>query len=484
LDARPKGCGISMELRLYDTLTRNKRVFTPLDAANVRVYVCGPTVYDFAHIGNARPVIVFDVLFRLLRHLYGADRVTYVRNITDVDDKINERAARDFPGLPLNEAIRKVTEQTEKQFHDDVAALGCLRPTFEPRATEHIAEMRTLIEKLVADGFAYVAEDHVLFSPGAMNAANSVLPRYGALANRSLDEMIAGARVDVAPYKRDPADFVLWKPAKPGEPSWPSPAGIKVEGRPGWHIECSAMSWKYLGEQFDIHGGGIDLVFPHHENELAQSCCAFHEDRMANFWMHNGFLQVEGDKMSKSLGNFVTIRELLGDWQGEVIRLNMLKTHYRSPIDWTLKGLEQSKRVLDSWYDMVGDDTQALGEPDEGLSSLLGDDLNTSGAIGRLHAIASGPAGSSGQGQNEIKRRLKTSAMLLGLLGSTRKEYIGSNPKARTVNTDVVESLIANRSAARARKDFKESDRIRDELAAMGVIIKDSKEGTTWEVAR
>jgi cysteinyl-tRNA synthetase len=473
-----------MELRLYDTLTRNKRVFTPLDAANVRVYVCGPTVYDFAHIGNARPVIVFDVLFRLLRHLYGADRVTYVRNITDVDDKINERAARDFPGLPLNEAIRKVTEQTEKQFHDDVAALGCLRPTFEPRATEHIAEMRTLIEKLVADGFAYVAEDHVLFSPGAMNAANSVLPRYGALANRSLDEMIAGARVDVAPYKRDPADFVLWKPAKPGEPSWPSPAGIKVEGRPGWHIECSAMSWKYLGEQFDIHGGGIDLVFPHHENELAQSCCAFHEDRMANFWMHNGFLQVEGDKMSKSLGNFVTIRELLGDWQGEVIRLNMLKTHYRSPIDWTLKGLEQSKRVLDSWYDMVGDDTQALGEPDEGLSSLLGDDLNTSGAIGRLHAIASGPAGSSGQGQNEIKRRLKTSAMLLGLLGSTRKEYIGSNPKARTVNTDVVESLIANRSAARARKDFKESDRIRDELAAMGVIIKDSKEGTTWEVAR
>jgi cysteinyl-tRNA synthetase len=296
------------------------------------------------------------------------------------------------------------------------------------------------------------------------------LPRYGALANRSLDEMIAGARVDVAPYKRDPADFVLWKPAKPGEPSWPSPAGIKVEGRPGWHIECSAMSWKYLGEQFDIHGGGIDLVFPHHENELAQSCCAFHEDRMANFWMHNGFLQVEGDKMSKSLGNFVTIRELLGDWQGEVIRLNMLKTHYRSPIDWTLKGLEQSKRVL--------------GEPDEGLSSLLGDDLNTSGAIGRLHAIASGPAGSSGQGQNEIKRRLKTSAMLLGLLGSTRKEYIGSNPKARTVNTDVVESLIANRSAARARKDFKESDRIRDELAAMGVIIKDSKEGTTWEVAR
>jgi cysteinyl-tRNA synthetase len=473
-----------MDLRLYDTLTREKRVFTPLDPANVRMYVCGPTVYDFAHIGNARPVIVFDILFRLLRHRYGADHVTYVRNITDVDDKINERAARDFPGLSLNEAIRKVTEETERQFHDDVDALGCLRPTLEPRATEHIAEMRTLIEKLVAGGFAYVAADHVLFSPSAMNAANSVLPRYGALANRSLDEMIAGARVDVAPYKRDPTDFVLWKPSKPGEPSWPSPSGIKAEGRPGWHIECSAMSWKHLGEQFDIHGGGIDLVFPHHENELAQSCCAFHENRMANFWMHNGFLQVEGEKMSKSLGNFVTIRELLDDWPGEVLRLNMLKTHYRSPIDWTLKGLEESKRVLDSWYDIVGDDTQALGEVDEGVSSALGDDLNTPGAISRLHAIASGRMGTSEHAQFDIKRRLRVSTMLLGLLGGTRKEYLDSNPKAILVDRDTVETLIANRTAARARRDFKESDRIRDELAAMGVVIKDSKEGTTWEIAR
>jgi cysteinyl-tRNA synthetase len=478
-----------MELRLYDTLSRQKRVFTPLDPADVRMYVCGPTVYDFAHIGNARPVIVFDVLFRLLRHLYGADHVTYVRNITDVDDKINERAAHDFPGLPLNEAIRKVTEQTEKQFHDDVDALGCLRPTVEPRATEHIAEMRTLIERLVAGGFAYVAEDHVLFSPGAMNAANSVLPRYGALANRSLDEMIAGARVDVAPYKRDPTDFVLWKPSKPGEPSWPSPSGIKVPGRPGWHIECSAMSWKHLGEQFDIHGGGIDLVFPHHENELAQSCCAFHENRMANFWMHNGFLQVEGEKMSKSLGNFVTIRELLADWPGEVLRLNMLKTHYRSPIDWTLKGVEESKRVLDSWYDIVGDDTQERGEIDEEVSSLLGDDLNTSGAITRLHAIAARRVGTSGQAQIEIKRKLKVSAMLLGLLGGTKAEYLERNPKTVVVNRDVVEALISNRTAARARRDFKESDRIRDELATMGIVLKDGKDAngkpvTTWEIAR
>jgi cysteinyl-tRNA synthetase len=473
-----------MELRLYDTLTKEKRPFVPLDPDNVRMYVCGPTVYDFAHIGNARPVIVFDVLFRLLRHLYGESHVTYVRNITDVDDKINSRAAQDFPDLPLNEAIRKVTELTEKQFHDDVDALGCLRPTVEPRATEHIAEMRTLIERLVQGGFAYVAEDHVLFSPQAMNAANSVLPRYGALANRSLDEMIAGARVDVAPYKRDVTDFVLWKPAKAGEPSWLSPAGIAVQGRPGWHIECSAMAWKHLGEQFDIHGGGIDLVFPHHENELAQTCCAFHEDRMANVWMHNGFLQVEGDKMSKSTGNFVTIRELLADWPGEVLRLNMLKTHYRSPMDWTVASLEESKKTLNSWYDIIGDETQPTGEADESMTAFLGDDLNTAGAITRLHAIAASRVGTSGYLQIEVKRKLKASAMMLGLLGGTKLQYLESDPRAVVVNKDVVNASIAARNAARARKDFTESDRIRDELAAMGVIIKDSKEGTTWEIAR
>src|SRR3954449_6861838 len=369
-----------MDLRLYDTLSREKRSFVPLDRKNVRMYVCGPTVYDFAHIGNARPLIVFDVLFRLLRHLYGEQHVTYVRNITDVDDKINDRAARDFPGMPLNEANRKVTEQTEKQFHDDVDALGWLRPTVEPRATEHIAEMRDIIERLLERGFAYVAQDHVLFSPEAMNAANSILPRYGALANRSLDEMIAGARVDVAPYKREATDFVLWKPSKPGEPSWPSPSGIKPQGRPGWHIECSAMAWKHLGEKFDIHGGGIDLVFPHHENELAQTCCAFHSDRMANVWMHNGFLQVEGEKMSKSLGNFVTIRELLADWPGEVLRLNMLKTHYRSPMDWTVKGLEESAKTLDGWYNFIGD-CQPASEPDQIFTEALRDDLNTPSAI-------------------------------------------------------------------------------------------------------
>jgi len=450
----------------------------PLDPNNVRMYVCGPTVYDFAHIGNARPVIVFDVLFRLLRHLYGADHVTYVRNITDVDDKINDRAARDFPGLPLNEAIRKVTELTEKQFHDDVDALSCLRPTVEPRATEHIAEMRTIIEKLVQGGFAYVAEGHVLFSPQAMNAANSILPRYGALANRSLDEMIAGARVDIAPYKRDAADFVLWKPSKPGEPSWPSPSGIKVEGRPGWHIECSAMAWKHLGEQFDIHGGGIDLVFPHHENELAQSCCAFHEARMASVWMHNGFLQVEGDKMSKSEGNFVTIRELLADWPGEVLRFNMLKTHYRSPIDWTLKAVEESAKTLDDWYWIAAD---VKGEqPSDGVIDALSDDLNTPQMIASLHNLRNSAASGNERDRNEFAASLR----LLGFLSESAAEWKGRKQQASGLDAKQIDDLISDRTAARARKDFKESDRIRDQLAAMGVVIKDSKEGTTWEIAR
>jgi cysteinyl-tRNA synthetase len=469
-----------MELKLYDTLTREKRPFRPLDPARVRMYVCGPTVYDFAHIGNARPVIVFDVLFRLLRHLYGADHVTYVRNITDVDDKIIARAAEEYPDLPLNEAIRRVTETTDKQFHEDVTALGCLPPTVEPRATEHIEEMKTLIERLVAQGYAYVAEEHVLFSVPSM-------PDYGKLSKRSLDELIAGARVEVAPYKRDPRDFVLWKPSKPGEPAWPSPCGIATPGRPGWHIECSAMAWKHLGETFDIHGGGIDLVFPHHENEIAQSRCAFHSPVMADFWMHNGFLQVEGRKMAKSEGNFVTIRELLADWPGEVLRLNMLRTHYRQPIDWTVAGVLESQKVLDHWYDIVADMPMPIGvDADDEVVGSLCDDLNTPSALTRLHALAGEIRScASGLHQLELKNKLKASAGFLGLLEFTKGKALEHHPHRRVVDADKVNALIDARYAARKAKSFKEADRIRDELNAMGIELEDHTDGsTTWKVKR
>jgi cysteinyl-tRNA synthetase len=464
-----------MELRLYDTLTREKRTFVPLDPKNVRMYVCGPTVYDFAHIGNARPVIVFDVLFRLLRHLYGADHVTYVRNITDVDDKINDRAARDFPGLPLNEAIRKVTEQTEKQFHEDVDALGALRPTFEPRATDFVlprvdgkADMVTLIRELIARGHAYEAAGEVLFDTQSM-------PDYGALSGRKLDEQLAGARVAVDAHKKNPADFVLWKQSSAGEPGWESPWG---RGRPGWHIECSAMSAAYLGDVFDIHGGGLDLIFPHHENEIAQSRCAHGTHTMANYWLHNGFLQVEGEKMSKSLGNFVTIRELLKDWPGEVLRLNMLKTHYRSPIDWTLKGLEESAKTLDDWYRVAGDARE--GGPATAIIEALSDDLNTPQMVAALHGARNKAASGNADDVGEFAASLHW----LGFLSVSAAQWEGQKQQASGIDASRIESLIADRTAARARKDFRESDRIRDELASMGVVIKDSKDGTTWEIAR
>ena len=490
---------MTISLRLYNTLTRTKDVFVPIDPSAVRMYACGPTVYDFAHIGNARPVIVFDTLFRILRRRYGDAHVVYTRNITDVDDKINARAAREFPDLPLNVAIARVTEGTERQFRDDVAALGCLPPTSEPRATDHIPEMVAIIERLVARGVAYVAQDHVLFSPSAMDALPGA-PRYGSLARRSLDEMLAGARVDVAPYKRDPMDFVLWKPSKPNEPAWPSPSGITTPGRPGWHIECSAMATAKLLEPFggglacddpaknvfDIHGGGIDLVFPHHENEIAQSCCAFGGARMANVWMHNGFLQVEGEKMSKSLGNFITIHELLRTakfggrkWSGEVLRLAMLRTHYRQPIDWTVKALEEAESTLERWYDAVGD-AAAAGEIAPGVEEALGDDLNTPAALAELHRLAHPASDVAGLDA----ALLKSSANLLGLLQQTKSERSAIALRESAIDPELVERLIAERTAVRAQKNWGESDRLRDQLADMGVILKDSKSGTTWELKR
>ncbi len=462
-----------MELKLYNTLTRSKDVFRPLDAARVRMYVCGPTVYDHAHIGNARPVIVFDVVYRLLRRLYGAEHVTYVRNITDVDDKINARAKE--RGI----TIRDLTEETYRWFREDVAALGCLPPSVEPRATEHIAEMHALIEKLVAAGHAYVAEEHVLFNVPSM-------PDYGQLSRRPLDEMIAGARVDVAPFKRDPMDFVLWKPSAEGVPGWPSPCGITTPGRPGWHIECSAMSWKHLGETFDIHGGGIDLVFPHHENEIAQSRCAFHTGVMAQLWMHNGFLMVEGEKMSKSLGNFFTIRELLEEWPGEVLRLTMLTTQYRQPINWTRQGLGLSAKTLDKWYRVVGEaEAETGGEnPFEAeVADRLSDDLNTPAAIALLHQFADvaeqEPPGAA------ARRRFKGAANLLGLLTETESQWRARQKEQAGLDEGAIATLIEARLAARKAKDFKRADQIREELAAQGIVLMDNKDGTTtWEVAR
>jgi cysteinyl-tRNA synthetase len=488
-----------LALKLYNTLTRQKAEFVPIDPKNVRMYVCGPTVYDFAHIGNARPVIVFDVLFRLLRHIYGPDHVTYVRNITDVDDKINARAARDYPDLPLNEAIRKVTTATENQFHDDIAALGVLPPTFEPRATEYIRrddgreDMVSLIETLVKRGHAYVAEDHVLFDVDSM-------PDYGKLSNRSLDEMEAGARVEVAPYKKGPMDFVLWKPSKPGEPAWPSPCGIKAPGRPGWHIECSAMSGALLGDVFDIHGGGIDLAFPHHENEIAQSRCAHGTSVMANVWMHNGFLQVEGEKMSKSLGNFVTINELLRtskfggrEWPGEVLRLAMLMTHYRQPIDWTEKTLREARLSLLKWTDAVRGADRRNKKVAPEIVAAIENDLNTPEAIGELHRLAKIAKSSDSQDNPvEAMNQLVWALDFLGFEDYQRflKESDALDQATKKAMEDVVDKLIAARLEARKRKDFKESDRIRDELDKMGIALKDSKNKetgeieTTWEVKR
>jgi cysteinyl-tRNA synthetase len=501
-----------MELALYDTLTREKRPFTPLDPARVRIYVCGPTVYDFAHIGNARPVIVFDVLFRLLRHLYGADHVTYVRNITDVDDKINARAAEEYPDLPLNEAIRRVTEKTDKQFHEDVAALGCLPPTVEPRATEHIADMKALIERLVMQGCAYVAAEHVLFRVAAM-------ADYGKLSKRSLDEMIAGARVEVAPYKRDPMDFVLWKPSKPGEPAWPSPCGIATPGRPGWHIECSAMADRWLWteakphlsepglahpHQFDIHGGGIDLVFPHHENEIAQTRCAFHTQGMANFWMHNGFLQVEGQKMAKSLGNFVTIRALLSGWNGipwpgDVVRLAMLMTHYRQPLDWTEERLGIAGATLhrflnsgiqtlgfDETTDIASQPEVAARNPSEKLLYWLTDDLNTPSAIqSHLFTLVKETDQKGAVAEDSAKQLLRDCLFL----GIDPFRYVRQERTAFTLHKHLdeqgISDLLQARNAARMLKNFKESDRIRNELHAMGIELEDHKDGpTTWKVKR
>ncbi len=439
-------------VRIHDTLSRAKVDFQPLDPNHVRIYVCGPTVYDYAHIGNARPVVVFDVLVRLMRRLF--PKVTYVRNITDIDDKINARAAQS------GRDIRVITEETTKLYHKDMAAVGALPPDVEPRATEHVAQMITMIEHLIAKNHAYVAEGHVLFSVPTM-------PDYGRLSKLDRREIVAGARVDVAPYKKDSQDFVLWKPSDPEAPGWDSPWG---RGRPGWHIECSAMSHEYLGDKFDIHGGGVDLVFPHHENEIAQSKCAFGIDAFATYWMHNGYLMSEGEKMSKSLGNFYTVHDLLEEFPGEAIRLLLLQTHYRQPLDFTKAGIAEARRTMDRWY-RVADGAEPDGPVAQTVIGALADDLNTPKAIAELHQLStSDPAG------------FLASARLMGLLGQSAQDWLKWQPpkSAGRLDDAAIEAMITERLQARQKKDFATSDRIRDDLATHGIILEDSPAGTNW----
>jgi cysteinyl-tRNA synthetase len=476
------------QLFLYNTLTRSKAPFVPMDENNVRLYACGPTVYDFAHIGNGRAAIVFDLLFRVLRHTYGADHVTYVRNITDVDDKINARALRDHGdairsgALSLNEAIRRVTETTAAQYQKDTTALGCLEPTVQPRATENIAEMQAMIQRLLDKGNAYEAGGEVLFAVDSM-------PDYGQLSGRNLEDNLAGARIAVESHKRNPADFVLWKLSSDDEPGWDSPWG---RGRPGWHIECSAMSERYLGETFDIHGGGLDLIFPHHENEIAQSRCAHGSHAMANVWMHNGFLMVEGQKMSKSLGNFFTIHDLLETeafggrkWPGEVLRLAMLMTHYREPIDFSQRRLEEAESILRGLYRVSEVTDDQVPPPNEVLEALQ-DDLNTPSLVQTvLPALRK-----SGQAAE-----LKSALRLLGLDGSlvsmSASVFVAGVSSAAHVGQAAidVEGRISARLAALSAKNFAEADRIRNELAEQGIALMDYKDEagarqTKWEVKR
>ena len=433
------------EIKLYNTKSRKKEAFEPIRAEDVRMYVCGPTVYDRAHIGNARPVIVFDMLYRLLRHVYGAEHVTYVRNFTDVDDKINAKAA------DTGRTIGEITEETIGWYLEDMAAVGALEPNAMPRATGYIAEMIAMIEALIEKGHAYAAEGHALFRVRSYE-------NYGALSGRDVDDMIAGARVEVAPYKEDPMDFVLWKPSSEDQPGWESPWG---GGRPGWHIECSAMAKALLGDTFDIHGGGLDLQFPHHEDEIAQSCCANDTSEMAKVWMHNEMLQVEGKKMSKSLGNFFTVRDLLAQGvPGEVIRFVFLSTHYRKPMDWTEKKREEAEATLRKWRGMIqGVET---GDVSNALLASLADDLNTAGAIAELHRLAT--AGEVGA--------LKASAEMIGLLN----DDMGAWAKGQDMSAYEA-MLFEARQTAMQTKDFSDVDRLKAAFVEAGLEVRMSKEG-------
>ena len=461
-----------MTLKLHDTLTREKRAFVPADPSRVTMYVCGPTVYNHAHIGNFRPVVVFDVLYRMLRHIYGEDAVVYARNVTDVDDKINKKAFDE--GVP----IKTITDRYLAAYHADADGLLALRPDLEPKATDHIDEIVAMIGKLIENGSAYAAEGHVLFDTQAF-------ADYGQLSGRNMDDMIAGARVEVAPYKRHPADFVLWKPSKENEPEWDSPWGA---GRPGWHIECSAMIDKQLGQTIDIHGGGIDLAFPHHENEVAQSRCAHGAPALANYWLHNGFLDMSGEKMSKSLGNVILPNELLKTTPGEVIRWALLSAHYRQPLDWTPELLEQSRKALDRLYgalrrakDVPMD--QAMEAPEEVVAALE-DDLNTPQAISCFFEVSSAIERAVTAGDTVAiaanKARLIEAGALLGFLQADPDSWFEGD--ASDDLKAQVEGLLKRRVEARTAKDWTAADAIRAELDALGVVVMDGPAGATWRM--
>ena len=451
------------DLKLYNTLERKLSNFNPIDPKNIKIYACGPTVYDFIHIGNARPLVIFDVLVRVLRNLY--PKVTYVRNITDVDDKINQRAKE------KKISISELTNQTIKNFHDDCLSLGNLIPEHEPKATDHINEMIEMIEKLIYKGFAYISSNNVLFSIEKYK-------KYGELSGRSLDEMISGSRVDVADYKNNPGDFILWKPSSDDIPGWNSPWG---RGRPGWHIECSAMSKKYLGDHFDIHAGGSDLIFPHHENEIAQSCCANNSNLMANYWIHNGYVTSNGEKMSKSLGNFTTINNLLLNSDGESIRYSLLQAHYRAPLSFGKKTINEANKSLSRLYRAV-DGFKADGEADQEILQNLSDDISTPKALARAHYLAD----QANKGSQECAQKLKNSSSILGILSNSTENWFkyGNsnliNKNVSNINDEEINKLILERKIAEENKDFLKADEIRDLLLKSNIILEDKPGITNW----
>lgn len=465
-------------LKLFNTLGREKQDFVPLDPGHVRLYACGPTVYSYAHIGNARMAVTFDLLYRVLKNIYRT--VTYVSNITDVDDKIMDAAQQ------TGEPIASITHKYAKIYNEDMAALGCVPPTVQPRATEHIPDMIALIADLIARGHAYENQRHVLFNVPSF-------PKYGGLSGRNRDDQIAGARVEVAPYKKDPADFVLWKPSVPDQPGWDSPWG---RGRPGWHIECSAMSQKHLGLPFDIHGGGIDLTFPHHENEIAQSCCAAGAPddlkAFARYWVHNGFVMVEGQKMSKSLGNVLLVHDLLAQAPGEALRYALLSAHYRQPLDWTAEGVKAARRLLDRMYQALYEIREAPAADDTGpvpeVWAALCDDLNTPRALAGLLAVVREAAETPDPGQkSHLKGQILASGALLGVLKVDPAVWLGYGGGAQAGSVDAdseaarIDALLREREAARKSRDFKRADAIRDELAARSIVIEDTPQGARWK---